>query len=202
MVARSGQGWTLAPSLATLVDQVDAEFPDRPTLADGSIGDARHQAESSSDHNPRLAADGEWYVTAVDITADEFSPDLAALLAQDDRVKYLIWRGRYLQRVPWSRTDPVDVWVPYNGANRHDGHIHVSVQMGGINDTRPWALPEDDMSATAEAAIDRIEALLNRVHRVTLANVQGKEDRILSALADITAKLTELIEKGTPDAGD
>jgi hypothetical protein len=149
MVARSGDGWVLAPCLGELMDQADAAWPDRDTASDGSIGDARHQAESFSDHNPRQGADGVWYVSAVDITADDFSDALAFNLTLDARVKYVIWDRRYYQRVPWS-DDPVGAWVPYTGSDPHTGHIHVSVQMSSVGDIRPWVLPEVDMSLSDE----------------------------------------------------
>lgn len=140
MVARYGAGWTLAPCLDVLMDQIDARWPDRQRASDGSIGDARHQAESYSDHNPREDASGNWLVTAVDITAADWSPALVAQLTKDPRVKYVIWARSYFQRVPWSG-DPVGVWVPYEGSDPHTGHIHVSVQLGLAAETHPWSLP-------------------------------------------------------------
>lgn len=141
MVALSGAGWELAPCLKLLMEQLDDAFPNRPRVSDGSIGDARHQAESFSDHNPRRGVDGVWYVTAVDITADEFCDELVQKLMADDRVKYIIWKRRYWERIDWSRGDPERVWVPYHGSDPHTSHIHLSVQMGAARNVRRWDMP-------------------------------------------------------------
>jgi hypothetical protein len=127
MVARSGPGWALAPSLGALIDQTDRLWPNRSRVSDGSIGDAAHQA-TTSDHNPR---DG--FVTAVDITEDlEHGPDLWALWhhlvdGRDPRVKYLIYERRIIK----SYVDPAGrpAWIaqPYDGINAHATHLHVSV---------------------------------------------------------------------------
>lgn len=140
MVAMSGSGWTLAPALKVLIEQVDDAYPTRPRAADGSIGDARHQAEGFSDHNPRRAASGLWYVTAVDVTTASWSQALADLLVQDPRVKYVIFNRRYRQRIRWS-SDPVNVWTGYQGSDPHTGHIHVSLQLGASTNTARWHLP-------------------------------------------------------------
>lgn len=159
MVARLGQGWVLAPCLGLLMDEVDALWPSRETASDGSIGDSRHQAEGYSDHNPRPGGDGNWYVSAVDITTADWSDALADLLIHDRRVKYVIWNRRYYQRIAWSSTDPVGEWVPYNGSDPHTGHIHVSVLMPWVTDTTAWDLPEVDMPLTDDD-VARIAAVV------------------------------------------
>jgi hypothetical protein len=122
MVAVSGNGWRLAPSLVKLVDDADRFAPARSRRSDGSIGDAAH-ANRPSDHNP---ADG--WVHAVDLTHD---PDggfdsyaVAEQLRQsrDPRIRYVISNGRIFS----SSNRPFE-WRPYTGANRHDSHVHVSI---------------------------------------------------------------------------
>lgn len=199
MVARSGDGWVLAPCLATLMDQLDAAWPLRDVRSDGSIGDARHQAESFSDHNPRQGADGTWYVSAVDVTADVFSDALAVNLINDTRVKYVIWDRRYYQRVPWSSSDPVGQWVPYNGSDPHTGHIHVSVLMPAVGDVGRWNLPEDDMPLTdadvtkvagavwqlvARGLADTTHAYLP-LHLARLAALEGRVTGLQTAMGQL-----------------
>jgi hypothetical protein len=139
VVAFSGPGWILAGSLRRLIGQVDVEWPDRPRQSDGSIGDAAHAANPTSDHNPRQGLDGGWYVTALDITAAPWSDQLAAALIRDGRTKYVIWRGRYYQTIKWS-DDPVGQWVDYSGPDPHTSHIHLSVNLSMVGNSAPWAL--------------------------------------------------------------
>ena len=119
MVARRGNGWSLAPSLIALEDQINARAPRRSKRADGSIGDQSHRTRAS-DHNPSLG-----WVTAADFTHDPaggfnsyaFAQDLAR--RRDPRVKYIISNGFI-----WT---PARGWKPYTGPNPHSGHVHVSV---------------------------------------------------------------------------
>jgi len=89
MVSTGDGSWRLAKSLITLINQVDAQFPIRDRSSDGTIGDARHQAEKS-DHNP----DREGVVRALDITHDPaHGVDTYKLaenqrIARDPRIKY------------------------------------------------------------------------------------------------------------------
>lgn len=130
--------WRVAKALDKLLAQINATYPNRSKVSDGSIGDAAH-ASRSSDHNP-------WYgpgiVTARDFTHDpangadmnKVSEQLVA--SRDPRIKYIIWNRRIIDsRVrPWT-------WQPYNGANPHNKHMHVSVMDNGLcDDTRDWNL--------------------------------------------------------------
>jgi hypothetical protein len=163
MVATAGPGWVLAPALKLLVEQLDDYDASRDRVADGSIGDARHQAENYSDHNPRPGPDGRWYVTAVDITnAPWLDAWVLDQLTADGRVKYLIRNRRYWQRTRWSMADAVKEWVPYGGSNPHDHHVHISVQIGSVNDLHRWAMPdggspqEDDMTPDQAKKLDDV----------------------------------------------
>lgn len=135
MVATTGAGWRLAPSLLELYTQTNARWPTRSQLSDGSIGDARHQ-QTKSDHNPA----GGW-VCALDITEDaRHGPDLMALwhhlvATRDGRVKYLIYERRIVSSYS---AGGVAAWVarPYAGLNAHDRHLHVSVR--DIFAKGPW----------------------------------------------------------------
>jgi lysozyme family protein len=132
----------LAKSLQRLVQQVDEIYPNRSKVSDGSLGDEAH-ASRKSDHNRNVRGD----VTAVDITHDPrtgIGPDtwkLAEILRlnRDPRIKYVISNGRIFssEKAPWT-------WREYNGSNKHDKHIHVSVLDGTYEDDSPWDLTAGD----------------------------------------------------------
>lgn len=127
--------WSLAPSLVTLRQQIDAAFPARSKASDGTIGDTSHSARRS-DHNP----DGSGVVRAVDITHD---PDGGVdchrlahelITSGDDRIKYIIW-----DRHIWSPGRAAEGWRGYHGANAHTHHLHLSASVS--DDGRAWNLP-------------------------------------------------------------
>ena len=124
--------WRLAESLKVLREELDAAFPDRSKVSDGSIGDAAHSARKS-DHNPNRAG----VVCAIDVTTqgqDEVGDALLKVLIGDSRVKYVIWKGRIMSSTisPWK-------WRKYSEANLHYRHMHISV--GGNYDSRaPWGV--------------------------------------------------------------
>ncbi len=136
-------GQRVAYSLHTLWDQVNAKFPGRSQSDDGTIGDTAHQA-TKSDHNP--ASDG--IVRALDITHDPAhgcdTYALADVLRQnrDPRIKYLISNRRICGDESYASRNGVSAWTweTYTGSNPHDRHMHVSVNVKGGDDTRPWVL--------------------------------------------------------------
>jgi hypothetical protein len=130
-------GWRLARSLEKLRSQVNSAWPNRSKVSDGLIGDARHAA-SKSDHNP----DSGGVVRALDITHDpDGGPDSeklanALLASRDPRIKYIISNKKIASgkggTKPW-------VWRPYDGANAHSKHVHISVVPGPAGDgTDEW----------------------------------------------------------------
>jgi len=137
--------WKLSPALTQLRAEINAAYPGRSKVSDGSIGDAAHSSRTS-DHNP----DVEGWVRAIDVTEwDPGTPavdddDVAEALAEhlraskDPRVKYVIWRGRMFSSYR-SGSSPAWTWRKYNGPNGHFIHCHVSVQPGsvGLGDA-PW----------------------------------------------------------------
>jgi hypothetical protein len=128
----------VAESLLKFRSQIDAMAPGRDKSNDGTIGDTSHQARKS-DHNPN--SDG--VVTAIDITNDPAhgvnAGELAELLrlSKDSRIKYVISNRRIFssQVEPWQ-------WRPYNGANAHTHHVHLSVVGDKVlyDDTRSWPI--------------------------------------------------------------
>lgn len=132
--------WRLAGSLVKLRDQINAAYPNRSKMSDGTIGDTAHAA-TVSDHNPN--ADG--VVTAFDIThdpahgvdIDKLSDALTA--SRDPRIKYLIANNQILvpQDFGW-------VWQPYVGVDPHTSHLHVSVY-GDYDNQAEWKITEEYM---------------------------------------------------------
>lgn len=148
MVARSGNGWKLAAALCTLEDQVNTKYPGRSKLSDGSIGDLAHMSRNS-DHNVRNG-----YCHALDLTHDPqhgFSSERfaqALLDAQDPRLAYVISN----KKIGSGPTGPSPgKWRPYNGANPHNHHCHISVNDLGETNIRPWDIGGHVVVAKPEA---------------------------------------------------
>ncbi len=120
--------WRVAPSLLTLLGQVNGLAPQRSKKSDGTIGDAAH-ATRASDHNPWVMDGGTGIVTAMDITHDPQggcdANNLAEAIRQtrDPRVKYVIWNRQIVSSTvsPWT-------WRAYAGSNPHTKHMHISVR--------------------------------------------------------------------------
>ena len=137
--------WRLANSLIQLRKQVNEAFPDRDKSSDGSIGDAAH-SQRASDHNPNAAG----VVTASDVDRDfndghDGRQLVSALVAaRDPRIKYVIFERQI------SVTGDITKWKPYNGANAHNHHVHISVSADKTlyDDASPWNL---DFAANAKA---------------------------------------------------
>lgn len=117
--------WRLAGSLVKLREQLNAAYPNRSKVSDGSIGDAAHAAVPS-DHNPNSAG----VVCAIDITHSPSTGLDAHALAdrlivnRHPTLKYVI--SNYRIAGDWTGWK----WVRYYGSNPHDKHIHVSVGRG------------------------------------------------------------------------
>jgi hypothetical protein len=133
--------WRVAKSLLRLKAQVDAKFPGRSKVSDGTIGDAAHRTRSS-DHNPHIEDGGTGVVSAMDITHDPEHCDAGALVdklveSKDARIKYIIYNGRIIS----SKVQPW-VWRPYTGANAHAHHCHISVmaEKEAYDDEKDWAV--------------------------------------------------------------
>jgi hypothetical protein len=153
--------WRVAKSLLTLKGQWQAAYPGAANP--GFIGDAAH-ATRDSDHNPWVddPASSVNVVTAGDFYhqpekgADAYALADALKKAKDPRVKYVISRRKI-----WSLARDGEGWRPYNGANPHTGHTHVSVSStkSRYDDTRPWKIttsppPEDDDMPTPKEIED------------------------------------------------
>lgn len=141
--------WRLANSLTTLRNQVNAAYPNRNKLSDGTIGDSAHDS-SASDHTPNSAG----VVTALDLTHSPETGFDAHALAEHLRVnrhpnmKYIISNGRI------AGTHNGWQWGPNSG---HYQHIHISVGVGPdgqsqqpYDDTTNWNIGGDMNKLTKE----------------------------------------------------
>ena len=113
----------LSASGVTLRNQINRRFPKRDKRSDGWIGDASHQASTTSDHNPDWSAGG--VVRAIDIDADLLpqagNHQAAETLAEElrqlartherTRIAYIIFQGRIAsERENFA-------WRRYSGSN-------------------------------------------------------------------------------------
>lgn len=136
--------YRVAGALIKLRDQINAAYPKRNKASDGTIGDAAHAADTTSDHNPN--ADG--VVCALDITHDPANgvdiDKLSDLLvdSRDPRIKYLIANGLILVPADYGWT-----WIEYDGVDPHTNHIHISVY-GDYDNMKEWNIG-DNMKLTA-----------------------------------------------------
>lgn len=141
-----GRPWRLANSLVVLRAQIDRAAPGRNRATDGDVGDADHSMRES-DHNPTVRSGETGVVTALDITHDPDEGCDAALLAeslrrsQDPRISFLIHDRRIVSceaREEFAKWE----WRPYQGANPHTTHLHVSVrhEPSKFDDSSPWQI--------------------------------------------------------------
>lgn len=130
--------WRPAKSLEVLRYQINAAYPGRNKLSDGTIGDSAH-SKTKSEHNP----DANGVVRALDITHDpakgvDCGRIIDALVAsRDPRILYVIWN----RRICSSKVQPW-VWRPYTKGNPHDHHFHLSVvdDPALYDNEGPWAI--------------------------------------------------------------
>ena len=130
----------------TLRDQLDARFPKRDTTSDGAAASPAHSAGNvNSDHEP----DKRGVVHAIDVDEDFGAPGdpekfvtqlLTYARAGKDggRLKYVIYEGRIASG---TFANKYWKWRPYDGANQHDFHIHISFTPRSDRDAAKWRIP-------------------------------------------------------------
>ncbi|MEH2489350.1 hypothetical protein [Bradyrhizobium sp. AZCC 2230] len=166
--------WRPARSLEVLLKQVNDMAPGRDKSSDGILGDQSHQTRKS-DHNP----DANGVVTAMDISHDPAhgvdAGDLAETLrqSQDKRIKYIISNRRIASSVvsPWQ-------WRPYNGANAHEHHVHVSVMdtPSLYDDTSAWQI-DPNLMRRAKIFPEAAAGSTSRCINITATVFGGSADR-------------------------
>jgi hypothetical protein len=180
----------LVPCLVTLRDEFNRLAPGRDKGADGWIGDAAHQQESS-DHNPDETgrtpyedADSINEVHAIDIDKDLGGgldlDDFVEIVrlnhyrGYDDRLQNIIWRGRIASR-SWSWT-----WKPYDGASKHYDHAHFSARYSTAqeNDTSYWGVSMNptDIDKIATAVVAKLGGTHDQARTELLTTKLGRSD--------------------------
>lgn len=137
MVWRGDSRGRVAKSLLTLIDQVDARWPDRKKGSDGTLASPQHTKQNpNSDHEIRNGV-----VRGLDITNDPahgvVSREIgnALIASRDPRLKYVIRDNQ----IASSKVSP---WKWRDGNYGHFEHVHISVMDDPKlqDDTRPWAI--------------------------------------------------------------
>lgn len=118
-----------SPAAIAVLRQATSLSPKRKKASDGLLPSAAHlKLNPNSDHNTGLA---------VDLTHDpKKGIDCNVIfekLKEDERVKYLIWRGKI-----WSRERRKEGNRKYTGSNPHVKHLHISINDTHADDTSPW----------------------------------------------------------------
>lgn len=197
--------WRLAGSLVQLRSEVNAKWPTRSKISDGTIGDSAH-ASSASDHNPNT----EDVVCALDLTHDPANGFDAHALAdylvanRHPNLKYVISDSRIAG--PWIGWN----WGYYDGMNSHDKHIHISV---GVGEDGESVQPYDDKTKWLKEEVEMVTLQgLQVIYRLRLGraptqhaldNFLGKVtfDQADNAVINSTAYKQE-IEKFKSGQGD
>lgn len=130
----------IAKALDTLRSQVNALAPKRSKTDDGWLGDTAH-LKRKSDHN----GNAKGVVQALDLTHDPKggfnSYAFAELLRtrKDSRIKYVISNGRIFSGPVGPKAWQ---WRAYSGSNKHDRHVHISVEdvASMYDDPKKWNL--------------------------------------------------------------
>jgi hypothetical protein len=117
------------PAAIAVLRQATAICPSRKKASDGLLPSAAHISQSpNSDHNTGYA---------VDLTHDRLGGidchNIFEELKADKRVKYLIFQGKI-----WSAERASEGDRDYDGSNKHNKHLHISIKEGCGDDTSPW----------------------------------------------------------------
>ena len=117
------------PAAIAVLRQATAIAPSRMKASDGLLPSAAHIHQNpSSDHNSGYA---------VDLTHDKLGgidcDDIFQKLKADSRVKYLIFKGKI-----WSKERAKEGDRDYSGSNKHNKHLHISIEEDCGDDTSPW----------------------------------------------------------------
>ena len=117
------------PAAIAVLRQATAIAPLRMKASDGLLPSQAHIHQNpNSDHNTGLA---------VDLTHDPKHGidclDIFEKLKEDARVEYLIFKGKI-----WSKERAGEGDREYTGSNKHNKHLHISIEEDMGKDTSPW----------------------------------------------------------------
>ena len=117
------------PAAIAVLRQATAIAPLRKKASDGLLPSKAHIHQNpNSDHNTGYG---------VDLTHDKLGGidcfNIFQELKADKRVKYLIFQGKI-----WSAERASEGDRDYDGSNKHNKHLHISIKEGCGDDTSPW----------------------------------------------------------------
>lgn len=194
--------WVVVPSMLALRGEFNAVAPGRDKGADGTIGDVAHAAGGNSDHLPDedFAAlrdkdsDRINEVHALDIDSTGPWPDgragqagawldtkIKAIIAEEKRrwldpddvcrLDYVIWRGKIYSRAYDFRERD------HTGPDPHFDHVHFSARYvtAAENDTRPWGVKGDELSA---AEVSEIKAAVEAARKSVVAEIAKIDENV------------------------
>jgi hypothetical protein len=212
--------WDLTEGLKNLRAQVNTRFPKRDKKSDGTIGDAAHQAETSS-HNPddTKGARPEWNddadanaeVRAWDMDSDLGEPGVSAQNVVDHLrkvpnlssvLRYMIYNRKiYRASNGWKAE-------AYDGASAHTEHIHFTgayTQAADsntkfnyrLNEINPPKQEEDDMPSSEEIVRTLLATDLGKVGggdtvAVALQNGLVNSTQTVAAMAELNRTIGAL----------
>jgi hypothetical protein len=138
---RGGDGWTLVPCLQTFAAEVEhcVAIGLIDVENNGELGDAVHQTEPTSRHNPARGPDGVWYVCAMDFKGRDYQ-----LLADFHQQRYREHDARLFRYAFSQRGDGTGLtWFDgsWHRTNSDYGHCHFDVNMAGPHLNRNWWVP-------------------------------------------------------------
>lgn len=117
------------PAAIAVLRQATAHCPKRKKASDGLLPSKAHIAQSpNSDHNTGHAVD-----LTHDVLGGIDCKKIFQYLKADKRVKYLIFQGKI-----WSKDRADEGDREYTGSNKHNKHLHISINEKYGNDTSPW----------------------------------------------------------------
>lgn len=210
--------WKLTDGLQNLRRQVNAAFPNRSTVSDGTIGDAAHQGHTSG-HNPddTPGSKPEWdgdpdstpEVRAWDMTADlgdgvstqTFVDHVRKLPNLGSVIRYMIYNHKMYHVDDGFRP------TAYTGSSPHTEHVHFSgarSQAADNNTTFDYRLDEIPVSLTTadrnwlsaeirDAVRDAVQAIITPT---ALTGPDGQPDGTQSTLVG-----HHVLSQGIPSPG-
>jgi hypothetical protein len=191
--------WRLAQSLVVLRGQIDAMYPNRSKVTDGTISG---YAGSISSHNPN--ADG--VVCALDITTGDYPGGISMAqsyaLADAIRLELLAApRGLYTYLIhhmepPYvpspgayiAHGGPASLWqwIPYTGIDPHTSHIHVSVDWDIAAGEAASGQDPYDLTTPWHLATTSTQS-------GTITPIQSEEDELMAAKDELLARIAQVV---------
>lgn len=196
--------WDLTDGLKNLRAQVNEAFPDRDKTSDGTIGDAAHQAGTSShnpDDSPGNKGKPEWNGDSdanAEVRAWDMDSDLRAVPATAqqvvDHIRKLPGVSAVLRYMIYNRRiyRASNGWAPeaYDGPSAHTEHIHFTGQFTQAADN----------NTSFDYRLEEIPVALTSADKTWIS--QQINAAVAKTVADNTAKVDDLLAVKINDAAN